>query len=66
MHIKKRAAVLMSMFVFDRVTVSNWRTSLWKSTGASWTACVLALSLSASLNCSKYLFTLVTAAVSGL
>lgn len=46
----------MSMsYIFDRVTVSNWRTSRLKFTGAFWTVCVLDPSLATSLNCSKYL-----------
>lgn len=46
----------MSMsYISDRVTVSNWRTSRLKFTGAFWTVCVLVLSSATSLNCSKYL-----------
>lgn len=55
------------VYVSGRGTVSNWRTSLWKFTAASWTICVLGRSSAASLNCSKYREDLrTTATVTGL
>ena len=49
----KNVVIRMFMNIVGRVTVSNWRTSQLKFTGVFWIVCVLALSLEASLNCSK-------------
>lgn len=42
------------MYLCDRATASNWKTSRWKSTKAFWTVCVLVRSSATSSNCSEY------------